>query len=74
MQASSWFRCVDRRRLWWRASNGHVLPSKFASLSYAVNEKLMCMGLRYRRMYGYAIDFLISKCVTESPIAQRREQ
>ena len=74
MQSTPWFRRMDGRRLWCRASNGDVLPSKFALLSYIVNEKLICMGLRYRRMYGHAIDFLIWKCVMESSIAQRKQQ
>ena len=73
MQSTSWSRRMDRRRLLCRASNGHVLPSQHVLLSYTVNERLRDLRLQYRRMYGHVIDVLISKCVMESSIAQRKQ-
>ena len=73
MQLTSWSRRGDRRRVWFRARNGHVLPSKYASLSYTGNEKLTDLELRYRRRYGHGFDVLISKCVMESSIAQHKQ-
>ena len=73
MLSTFWSCCMDRRRLSCRGSNGHVLPSKYASLSCTVNEKVRCLGLKYRRIYGPAIDVLLLKCVMESFIAQSKE-
>ena len=64
---------AHRRRVWFRARNGHVLPSKYASLSYTENEKLTDRELRNQRRYVHGFDVLISKCVMELSIAQRKQ-
>jgi len=73
IQWTSWCRCVDQRYLWFSASNGDVLLSKQASLSYTLNDKLMDLGLTYRMMFCHSIDFHNSKCSVELSIAKREQ-
>ena len=44
--------------------------SKYASLSYTVNEKLMVRGLRYGMSYGHAMDFPVSRRGLEACMVQ----
>jgi hypothetical protein len=73
IQSTSWCRCVDQRYIWFSASNDDVLLSKYASVSYTLNDKLMDLGLTYRRMFSHSIDFHISKCSVELSIAKREQ-